>query len=196
MKKFLTVALSALLVGTAFGLSAERKASVKTSGRATPGGDRYVVVLSLDGFRDDYQTRANTPNLDAIDREGLSGSFRPCYPSLTFPNHYAMATGLHPDHHGIIGNEFWDEQGNRYALGDRKSVENPAFYQGEPLWNTAKRQGVHTASFYWVGSETKINGSQPDRWKKYDSKVPFRDRADSVLTWLNLPAPERPHLIM
>ena len=196
MKKFLTVALSALLVGTAFGLSAERKASVKTSGRATPGGDRYVVVLSLDGFRDDYQTRANTPNLDAIDREGLSGSFRPCYPSLTFPNHYAMATGLHPDHHGIIGNEFWDEQGNRYALGDRKSVENPAFYQGEPLWNTAKRQGVHTASFYWVGSETKINGSQPDRWKKYDSKVPFRDRADSVLTWLNLPATERPHLIM
>lgn len=198
MKRLLSLTLTAGLLGTtALGLSVSGKNKTKlTSERATPGGDRYVVVLSLDGFRDDYQSKANTPNLDAMDKEGLSGSFRPCYPSLTFPNHYAMATGLQPDHHGIVANEFWDERGKRYALGDRSAVEDPYFYKGEPLWNTAKRQGVRTASFFWVGSETAIGGSQPDRWKKFDNKISYRDRADSVLSWLNLPEAERPHLIM
>lgn len=170
--------------------------SPKANSLAKGETDQYVVVLSLDGFRDDYQSKANTPHLDAMDSEGLSGSFRPCYPSLTFPNHYAMATGLHPNNHGIVGNEFWDERGKHYTLGNRKAVEDPYFYKGEPLWNTAKRQGLRTASYFWVGSETKINGSQPDRWKKFDSKVPYRDRADSVVKWLSLPKAERPRLVM
>lgn len=158
--------------------------------------ERYVVVLSLDGFRADYQSKAHTPHLDAMDREGLSGSFRPCYPSLTFPNHYSMATGLYPNNHGLVGNEFWDTEGRHYKLGKREAVEDPVFYLGEPLWNTARRQGVRTASYFWVGSETAIGGHQPDIWKRYDASVPYRDRADSVLTCLQLPERERPHLIM
>lgn len=158
--------------------------------------DRYVVVLSLDGFRHDYQTMAETPALDAMDREGLSGRFRPCFPSLTFPNHYSMTTGLHPNNHGLVGNQFWDEQGREYRLGNRKAVEDPTFYHGEPLWNTARRHGLRSASFYWVGSETPIGGYQPDQWKRYDSRVPYRDRADSVLSWLSQPEEIRPRLIM
>lgn len=158
--------------------------------------ERYVVVLSLDGFRADYQSKTETPNLDAIDQEGLSGTFRPCYPSLTFPNHYSMATGLHPNNHGLVGNEFWDENGKHYKLGNRKAVEDPTFYYGEPLWNTARRNGLLSASFYWVGSETAIGGHQPNRWKRYDSGVPYRDRADSVISWLSAPIEERPRLIM
>lgn len=157
---------------------------------------RYVVVLSLDGFRADYQTKTTTPHLDAMDREGVSGAFRPCYPSLTFPNHYSMATGLHPNNHGLVSNEFWDEAGRHYKLGNRKSVEDPTFYLGEPLWNTARRQGLQTASFYWVGSETPIGGHHPHRWKRYDSRVPFRDRADSVISWLSEPIESRPRLVM
>lgn len=190
MKGAIGLALLASLCASASG-SGKRK-----SRKLVPKEERYVVVLSLDGFRDDYQTKAHTPNLDQMDKDGLSGSFRPCYPSLTFPNHYSMATGLHPDHHGIVANEFWDERGKHYRLSDRSAVEDPVFYYGEPLWNTAKRQGLRTASFYWVGSETAINGSQPDRWKKFDSKVPYVDRADTVLSWLSLPKAERPHLIM
>ena len=98
---------------------------------------RYVVIPSLDGFRPDYQGRCATPNLDAMDREGLAGRFRPSYPTLTFPNHYSMATGLYPNNHGLVGNEFWDERGARYRLGDRKAVADPAFYKGEPRWNVA-----------------------------------------------------------
>lgn len=176
------------------GKALERSGAIAEHAR--PGGNRYVVVLSLDGFRYDYQSKAHTPHLDAMDREGLSGSFLPCFPSLTFPNHYSMATGLHPNSHGLVANEFWDERGMRYRLGDRRMVEDPEFYHGEPLWNTARRQGVRTASFFWVGSETKINGHQPDRWKRFDSKVPYYERADSVLSWLQLPEDERPHLVM
>lgn len=158
--------------------------------------DRYVVVLSLDGFRHDYQSKTYTPSLDAIDKEGISGSFRPCYPSLTFPNHYSMATGLHPNNHGLVGNEFWDEVGNHYKIGKRSAVENPIFYSGEPLWNAARRAGLRSASFFWVGSETAVGGHQPDIWKRFDSSVPYRDRADSVISWLQLPIAERPRLVM
>lgn len=160
------------------------------------GGDRYVVVLSLDGFRYDYASRAHTPTFDSISKVGVSGSLKPSFPSLTFPNHYSMATGLFPDHHGLVANEFWDDALGRYSIPDRKAVETPGFYGGEPLWNTAHRQGVKSACYFWVGSETAINGRHPDNWKRFDSRVPYTDRADSVLAWLNSPANERPHLIM
>ena len=69
--------------------------------------EHYVVVLSMDGFRSDYPQRAHTPILDSLARVGVKAAFRPCYPSVTFPNHYSMATGLHPDHHGLVHNTFW-----------------------------------------------------------------------------------------
>lgn len=184
--------LGLLLALSSVGCSARRAQHVSSSVEDS----RYVVVLSLDGFRYDYQSKAHTPALDAIDREGMSGMFRPCFPSLTFPNHYSMATGLHPNNHGLVGNEFWDEKGRHYRLGDRKAVEDPSFYAGEPLWNTARRHGLRSASFFWVGSETAIGGHQPDRWKRFDSQVSYYERADSVISWLNLPEAERPRLIM
>ena len=54
--------------------------------------DRYVVVLSMDGFRSDYPTKAHTPTLDSLARVGVRAAFRPCYPSVTFPHHYSTAT--------------------------------------------------------------------------------------------------------
>ena len=137
--------------------------------------EHYVVVLSMDGFRSDYPQRAHTPILDSLARVGVKAAFRPCYPSVTFPNHYSMATGLHPDHHGLVHNTFWatDLDSSVYKISDRKAVENPAYYGGEPIWNTAERQGVRTATYFWVGSETAVGGKQPSIWKKFDSKVPF-----------------------
>ncbi len=162
----------------------------------TKQSDKYVVVLSMDGFRYDYQTLAKTPNLDQMDKEGLSGKLRPCYPSLTFPNHYSMATGLYPNNHGIVANTFWLPNDERYKLGDRKSVENPKYYLGEPIWNVARKQGLRSASYFWVGSETAVGGMQPNIWKRYNPHDSFTSRADSVISWLQLPEQERPHLIM
>lgn len=158
---------------------------------------RYVVVLSLDGFRSDYPGRANVPTLDSLARAGVKATFRPCFPSVTFPNHYAMATGLHPDHNGLVNNSFYAaELDSIYRLGDRYAVENPSFYGGEPIWVTAENQGVKSASFFWVGSETPIKGKQPSIWKKFDKTVPYTDRADSVVSWLQLSQEVRPQLIM
>lgn len=155
--------------------------------------DRYVVVLSMDGFRSDYPEKAHTPTLDSLARVGVRSTFRPCFPSVTFPNHYSMATGLHPDHHGLVSNFFYDgERDSVYAMGDL----DPAFYGGEPIWNTAEKQGVKSAAFFWIGSEVPLEGGQPSIWKKYDKSVSFSDRADSVVSWLKLPEEARPHLIM
>lgn len=147
----------------------------------------------MDGFRSDYPSRAHTPTLDSLAEVGVRSAFRPCYPSVTFPNHYSMATGLHPDHHGLVNNSFYDAAlDSAYRMGNL----DPRFYGGEPIWNTAERQGVRTASFYWVGSEVPLAGGQPSIWKPFDKSVSFSSRADSVIAWLRLPEETRPRLIM
>lgn len=157
----------------------------------------YVVMLSMDGFRWDYASRVPTPNLDRIAAQGVMAEYvKPAFPTKTFPNHYSMATGLYPDNHGIVANNFYcPELDLVYRLGDRQSVENGAFYGGEPIWVTAQKQGMITASYFWVGSEAPIQGIQPTYWKRYDNDVPFGDRIDTVVTWLSLPVEKRPRLI-
>jgi alkaline phosphatase D len=107
-----------------------------------------------------------------------------------------MATGLHPDHHGIVQNSFYDPEMDRfYSISDRSAVEDGAFYGGEPIWVTAENQGIRTSSFYWVGSEAPSGGSQPSVWKTYDHDFPFESRIDTVISWLRLPEEIRPRLI-
>lgn len=158
----------------------------------------YLVVLSLDGLRWDYTDKAATPTLDSIARHGVRAeSVKPAFPSLTFPNHYSMATGLYPDHHGIVHNSFYDPATNKYyRIDDRIAVEDGSFYQGEPIWATAEKQGITTASYYWVGTEALIGGIQPTYWKRYDEQIPFSDRIDTVISWLSLPEERRPHLVL
>ncbi len=158
----------------------------------------YLVILSMDGFRWDYPDSIPTPNLDKIAEMGVKAvSLRPSFPSKTFPNHYTMATGLYPDHHGLVQNSFYDpESGLTYAIRDREAVENGYFYGGEPIWVTAEKQGMKSASYFWVGSEAEIGGYKPSISKVYDWKVPYEDRMDSVLAWLQLPEDQRPHLIL
>lgn len=158
---------------------------------------QYVVMLSLDGCRWDYPQMADMSNLEAIARKGVKlESLQPSFPSKTFPNHYSIVTGLYPDHHGIVQNSFYDpEMDAYYKLSDRDAVENGAFYSGEPIWVTAEKQGVKSASFFWVGSEAPVKGTYPSQWKKYDHNFPYEARVDSVIAWLSLPEKQRPRLI-
>lgn len=157
----------------------------------------YVVLVSMDAFRWDYDSIYGTPVLDEIARNGVKAErLIPSFPTKTFPNHYSIATGLYPDHHGLINNSFYAPDLNLvYRIGDRVMVENAAFYGGEPIWVTAMKAGLKTASFYWVGSEAPIMGMHPDYWKTFDEEVAFGDRVDTVLKWLSLPAAKRPHLV-
>ncbi len=160
--------------------------------------DRYVVIVSFDGFRHDYLDRNHTPNFDKMAKNGVSAIMMPCYPASTFPNHYAMATGLVPDHNGIVNNSFWEpEHQVRYSMGsDLKS--NSYFYLGEPLWNTVERQGIIAGVTYWVGSEFNINGKRPTYYLPYvqNEIIPFPDRVKRTLQLLQLPENERPRLLM
>ena len=157
----------------------------------------YVVLVSLDAFRWDYYTVYNTPNLDKIAKDGVKADrMIPSFPTKTFPNHYTIATGLYPDHHGLIDNSFpAKDLGLFYRMGDRTAVENPAFYGGEPVWVTAQKQGVQSGSFFWVGSEAPVDGMHPTYWKKYDGEISYESRIDTVIKWLNYPSRNRPELV-
>lgn len=72
-----------------------------------PASARHItIVISLDGCRWDYPQWYHTPFFDRMAQEGVASGLIPSYPSKTFPNHYTLATGLYPDHHGIVANDF------------------------------------------------------------------------------------------
>ena len=155
----------------------------------------YVIMLSMDGFRWDYTEMASTPNFDHIAQMGVKAeSLKPSFPTKTFPNHYSMATGLYPDHHGIVHNSFIDPPTGRiYSIGDPETRGDKYFYGGEPIWITAEKQGVISGSYFWVGSD--VEGLRPTYWKPYDHTFPYEQRIDSVIAWLSKPEKTRPHFI-
>lgn len=171
----------------------------QSEARNTPRAEAvpYVVLLSIDGYRHDYNRIHQPPNLIKIAAEGVAAeSLIPIYPSKTFPNHYSIATGLYADEHGIVSNEFYDPTRNAvYSLSDRKAVEDGTWYTGEPLWLAISKQGMLTASYFWVGSEANVQGGYPNYYYRYDASVPPDRRVDQVLEWLRLPPDRRPHFI-
>ncbi len=158
----------------------------------------YVIVVSFDGFRYDYADKTDTPNFDYMKEHGTKAeSFRPIFPSKTFPNHYSIATGAYAGTHGLMANHFYSSKYHEvYTMKDKSKVRDPKWYGAEPIWVTAERQGVKSASYFWVGSEAPIHGYLPSILKYYDESVPFEARVDSVMKWLKLPVEIRPHLIM
>ena len=158
--------------------------------------ERTLVLVSLDGFRRDLLDADAPPALTELAREGVvSDWMQPSFPSLTFPNHYSIVTGLYPEHHGIVSNTMYDTSFKAGFSISGPAVGESRWWGGEPIWVTAEKQGMKSASFFWVGSEAAIEGVRPNIYKKYDSKVGFSERVDSVLAWLRLPDARRPHLI-
>jgi len=157
----------------------------------------YVVLVSFDGFRYDYQDMYATPAFDRVAAAGVRADrMVPVFPSKTFPNHYSIATGMYAETHGLVGNTFWDpDRGATYSIGDREVVEDGSWYGGEPIWVTAERQGMVAASYFFVGSEADVGGVRPSYWHRYDGSVPNETRVDAVLDWLAMPLESRPHMI-
>ena len=161
--------------------------------------DQVTVIISLDGFRWDYTQWYDTPFLDRMAEEGVEAALIPSYPSKTFPNHYTLATGLYPDHHGIIGNKFINRAtGKKFSLSNREVKHDAHYYGGEPIWLTAQRQGLRTAVFYWPGSDVAVQGKYPDKYFNYDQepRLTFGQRIDGILKQLRRPEAKRPQLIM
>ncbi len=158
----------------------------------------YVVLVSLDGFRWDYAVRDHATHLLDLGKVGVWApqGMLPSFPSLTFPNHFTIATGLYPEHHGLVGNSFYDAGKNaRYAISDQDAVTDGSWYSGVPLWSLAESQGMRSACLFWPGSEAKIAGYRPTYYLRFDDKTDEEARIALVLEWLRLPAVERPHFI-
>ncbi len=157
----------------------------------------YVVLVSFDGFRHDYLARYDTPSFDHVARTGGGAdALIPVYPSLTFPSHYSIATGLYPERHGIVGNRFFDPvRGETYHNRNTATVQDGTWYGGEPIWVTAETQGMVAAAMLFVGTEAAVGGVRPTFWTPYDARGSHRERVDQVVAWLSLPAHARPHLI-
>jgi predicted AlkP superfamily pyrophosphatase or phosphodiesterase len=166
--------------------------------RAEQLAKHYVVLVSIDGFRYDYAKLYGATHLEAMAKDGATApdGMLPAYPSVTFPNHYTLVTGLYPEHHGIVAMSFYDPaRRERYAFNDQKTVTDGSWYRGVPLWSMAEKQGMRAACFFWPGSEAEIAGERPSYYLKYDDKVPDEERVDQVVDWLKLPAEKRPHFV-
>lgn len=158
----------------------------------------YVVLVSLDGFRWDYAQKYHATNLQHIAVEGASapeGMF-PAFPSLTFPNHYTIVTGLYPGHHGIISNTFYDPARQAtYSYTDSKTNGDGTWYAGVPLWSLAEKQGMRSACFFWPASNAEIAGERPTYYLIYDGAIANGQRVQQVISWLKLPPAQRTHFI-
>ncbi|MGA7340330.1 MAG: ectonucleotide pyrophosphatase/phosphodiesterase [Terracidiphilus sp.] len=163
----------------------------------------YVVLVSLDGFRWDYAKRDHAAHLLALGQKGVwaPDGMLPSYPSLTFPNHFTIVTGLYPEHHGLVANSFYDPARKaRYAMSDAQAVTDGSWYAGVPIWSLAEGHGMRTACLLWPGSEAEIAGYRPSWYARFDAKTQAGDEAqqariDDAAALLRLPAAERPHFI-
>ena len=192
----LALRIALLLVG----LAAATASAAQGSGGMNAPDQRdkpYLILVSLDGFRWDYPMRYDTPALDRIIANGIRAeSLVPVFPTLTFPNHYSIATGLYPANHGLIGNRFFSRDRSRfYNMRDRSTVEDGRWYGGEPIWVVAERNGMVSAAYFFVGTEAPIHGIRPSHWNSFNARIAGARRVDQVLEWLRMPEEQRPHLI-
>lgn len=163
-----------------------------------PTPERLTILISIDGFRADYLQRGKTPTLSAMAADGVHAAMHPSFPSLTFPNHYTLVTGLRPDHHGVVGNTMEDaaKPGVVFALNKPDIAHDPFWWdEAEPLWVSAEKHGVRTATMFWPGSDGPIHGVQPHDWRLFDAKLPASARVGTVLGWLDRPPAERPRFV-
>ncbi|MED6157608.1 hypothetical protein PIB30_024925 [Stylosanthes scabra] len=120
-----------------------------------------VLLISSDGFRFGYQFKTPTPNIARLIANGTEAEtgLIPVFPSLTFPNHYSIATGLYPAHHGIINNHFLDpHSGDSFYMGNI----DPKWWLGEPLWETVVNNGLNAATYFWPGTQGhKVGADDP-----------------------------------
>lgn len=120
---------------------------------ASPAADRGVVIISLDGLANFYMDdpKAEMPMLRELASNGArAASMKASTPTVTWPNHTTIVTGVHPARHGVVGNNFYDRAtGKRVVL-----ITDPVFDKDEivkvpTIYDAANAAGLKTASIRW-----------------------------------------------
>ena len=156
-----------------------------------------LILVSLDGYRADYLDRGHSSVLATLAAEGVHAKgLRPVFPSLTYPNHYTLVTGLYPDQHGMVNNTMRDPVLGNFSPSNRAANTDGRWWdEAEPIWITAEKQGLRTASFFYPGTQAEIHGKRPSFWQLFDSSVQPDARVDQALAWLDLPPDQRPAFV-
>ena len=104
--KFFVFFISLLLLGCH-----QPPATPNTSDAST----NSLLIISIDGLRHDYLSLHQAPMLAELAAGGVHvKQLQPVFPSKTFPNHYSLVTGLHPERHGIVDNSMYDPEHQRH----------------------------------------------------------------------------------
>lgn len=160
-----------------------------------PKAPPLTILISIDAFRADYLDRGVTPHLSALAAGGARAAMRPSFPSKTFPNHYALVTGLRPDRNGIVANNMIDPAipGVRFSMGNYAAVSDRRWWdEAEPIWVTAEKAKIVTGTLFWPGSEAPVHGVRPHMWGHFDMSFPPTLRVEMLLAWLDEPEASRP----
>ncbi len=183
-RRFAGLACLVLLLSRALG----------TAAAATPPP---LILVSFDGYRADYIARGHSPSLAALGAEGVRArALHPVFPTITYPNHYTIVTGLYPDHHGIVNNTMHDPVLGEFSIANQaNNLDRRWWDAAEPLWITAEKHGIRSASIFWPGSQAPIRGARPADWQLFDPAVPAQSRVDRVLGWLDRPIQQRPGFV-
>ena len=186
-----------LIVCLGFLLGSLLVTSCSTPAQPRAAASGPLILISIDGFRWDYLQKYDAPTLKLLAAAGVHAKrMTPSFPSLTFPNHYTIVTGLRPEHHGIVGNTFYDPalQASFVFKSHESSIDSRWWEGGEPIWITAEKQGVRSACFFWPGSEAAIHGTRAGLYQPFDKGLTSAQRVDGLLAWLGLPPEKRPRL--
>lgn len=130
--------------------------------------DRIVVMISLDGLAAHYfdDPKAEMPTIRALAAAGTRAtSMKASTPTVTWPNHTTLVTGVEPARHGVLGNNYLDRTtGKRVTL-----ITDPVFDKDEivkvpTIYDVAKAAGLKTAAIRWPASRNAktLDWTMPD----------------------------------
>src|SRR5262252_8154679 len=141
------------------------------SARGQQGSEPLLVMISVDGMRPDYITEADArgtkvPNLRRFMREGaFAEGVQGVIPTVTYPSHTTLITGVWPAKHGIYANLLFDplEKGKQAWYWYAEDLKVPTLY------DAAREAGRKTASVQWpVTVGAKITWDIPEVWRASD----------------------------
>lgn len=126
---------------------------------------RHVVLVTIDGFRPDFymDTKWGAVNLRQFKEKGVAAiGVDPIFPSVTYPNHTAIITGVHAAKHGIYYNDLFapESDGKVRWYWNYDSIKVPT------LFDAVKKHGGVTAAVIWpvCVAAPSIDYNVPDIW--------------------------------
>ena len=114
--------------------------------------DRIVVMISLDGLAAFYldDPIAEMPTIRALANAGTRSAMKASAPTVTWPNHTTLVTGVVPARHGVVGNNYYDRAtGKAVALISDPVYDKDDIVKVATVYDLAKARGLKTAAVRW-----------------------------------------------